>query len=138
MKNWSQSPGISEKCLTLLKFWKSLQTTKQNHTTRWNLKFLPVIGGRSMLRPGCRSMVFSAILMRHTLWGGATSMLEWVSFDVCAVHIITSLTEWICPLFFNFLFVNLMSSTSNWQLKALSLIYQGCWAAWSCLFWKGM
>lgn len=85
------------------------------------LQLGPVTRGPTMLQPSFRSTVFGLILMRHMLRGGAMRTLEWLGFDVCEVHIITSLTEWICPLFFNFLFVNLMSSTSNWQPKSLSL-----------------
>lgn len=87
---------------------------------RWTLKFHPGLEGPPVLELGSWSAVFGFILMRHTCVcvGG---VLLWVTLDVCVVHIITSLTEWICPLLFNFLFVNSMASTSNWQLKSLSL-----------------
>lgn len=93
-----------------------------SRVTQWDGPSSPTQGlkGRQCWSsvPEVRSLVLSGWGTRVCVCGG---VLLWVTLDVCVVHIITSLTEWICPLLFNFLFVNSMASTSNWQLKSLSL-----------------
>lgn len=74
---------------------------------------------------------------KHMVKGG-----PWYTchFEVCSVHIIApglgKSMKPRCPLFFNFLFMNLMSVPYDWQLNFSHL--SGILGSQICLFFKGI
>lgn len=124
---------MSEKYLTPLKFWKSLQNGRADAHSEMEPQVQP---GREVCQScSSRSRTFGFILTRPKCGKGAMSM--WVTWMLVQLRLLPDGEHNVnMPSLFQFSVCEF--DVFNLELTAkslsLSLLYQGCWEAWSCLF----